>query len=127
MFGASLMHQKLQLDASRRRTIGRMFEPGGDRDKRTAYQVRRRGRQRISWEAGVDRTRGAMAHDRAAASIMGWGVATTLDVLRRVRVLAGRRTRVRNSGCFRVSVLGIVQARYPRNARLGDQGLQQQN
>ncbi len=57
---------------------------------------------------------------------MGWGVAITLYVLRRVRVLAGR-TRVRNSGCFRVSVLGIVQARYPRNARLGDQSLQQQN
>ena len=68
-----------------------------------------------------------MAHERAAAPLMGWGVAITLYVLRRVRVLAGRRTRVRNSGCFRVSVLGIVQARYPRNARLGDQGLQQQN
>ena len=68
-----------------------------------------------------------MAHDRAAASIMGWGVATILYVLGRVRMPAGRGTRVRNSGCFRVSVLGIVQARYPRNARLGDQSLQQQN
>ena len=126
MFGACVMHQKLQLDANRRRSIGRVFEPGCDRNRRTAHQVRRRGGQRISWEAGVDCTRGAMAHERAAAPLMGWGVAITLYVLRRVRVLAGR-TRVRNSGCFRVSVLGIVQARYPRNARLGDQSLQQQN
>ncbi len=84
MFGACEMHQKLQLDADRRRPIGGVVEPGGDRDKRTAYQVRRRGKQRIGWEAGVDRTRGAMAHDRATASIMRWGVATTLDVLGRV-------------------------------------------